>query len=71
MVTNLPPLLFEQWLEVVNIIYSFQFDNADENVSWKWSNKGKFTTKSVYNHLTSGGYDRNFKHAYMEGQNPI
>lgn len=60
----LAPWLFEQWLEMVNSVYNFQFDNSDDKISWKWSSKGKYRTKSVYNHLSNDGQDRSFKHIW-------
>jgi hypothetical protein len=44
----LPAWLFEQWLEMVNLIYNCQFENINDSMIWKWSNKCKFTTKTVY-----------------------
>jgi hypothetical protein len=31
---------------------------------WKWTKSGKFSVKSVYNHLCSNGIDRTFKHLW-------
>jgi hypothetical protein len=60
----LPSWLFEQWLEMVDQIYSFQFENANDSVAWNWSSKGKFTTKSIYNHLSNGVQGKKFQHIW-------
>jgi hypothetical protein len=31
---------------------------------WKWTKSGKFTVKSVYNHLCGAGLERSFKHLW-------
>jgi hypothetical protein len=32
--------------------YFFQFQNEEDIAKWKWCGKGKYTTKSMYDHLT-------------------
>ena len=44
--------------------FSFQFVNMDDIVSWKWSSKKVFTTKSVYDHLTPGPRGGCFSHIW-------
>jgi hypothetical protein len=32
----LPPFLFEQWVSIVNLAFQFNFQNANDVISWKW-----------------------------------
>lgn len=48
-------------MEVINLVYSFSYDDQDDTITWKWVRSGKFTSKSVYEWLTKGeigGYPR-------------
>jgi hypothetical protein len=38
-------------------------DEHDKPV-WKWTKGGKFSVKSVYNHLCGNGLDKSFKHLW-------
>jgi hypothetical protein len=60
----LPPFLFDQWLEIVNSTYNFNYKTKDDWVSWRWGGKNKYTTKSVYEHLTEHDQGYNFKHIW-------
>jgi hypothetical protein len=48
----LPLIFFEQWLSIIDKIYNYEFSISNDVIKWKWGGKGKFTTKSVYDHLT-------------------
>jgi len=48
----LPPSMFEEWMEIINATFSFNFKQQPDEISWKWGVKKIFTTKSVYDHLT-------------------
>ena len=48
----LPPILFEEWMGVINDTFSFNFRQQADEIGWKWESKKKFTTKSTYEHLT-------------------
>ena len=61
----LSPILFEQWLGVVDRVYSFPFTNESDRIIWKWNKKsGLFTTKSTYDWLTSGDAGMHFRHIW-------
>ena len=47
----LPPSMFEEWMEIINATFSFNFKQQPDEISWKWGVKKIFTTKSVYDHL--------------------
>jgi hypothetical protein len=32
----LPPVLFKQWVDVVEKAFKFQFHDIDDTVKWKW-----------------------------------
>ena len=48
----LPPSMFEEWMEIINATFSFNFKQQPDEISWKWGVKKIYTTKSVYDHLT-------------------
>jgi hypothetical protein len=58
------PILFDNWLELVNKVFSFQFVNCQDKIKWKWTGNGKFSTKSVYEHISSSGSSGGFKHIW-------
>lgn len=60
----LPPILFEQWVDIVNQVYHFEFKNEEDVVKWKWNGKGIYTTKSICDHPTSGDSGRHFQHIW-------
>ena len=60
----LPPILFENWINILGDVYKFSFDNIDDVVTWKWSKYGFFSTKSMYNHLTSDESGPKFSHIW-------
>ena len=46
-----PPSFFEEWMEIINDTFSFNFSHQPDKISWKWGGNKIFTTKSTYNHL--------------------
>ena len=56
--------LFEEWLGIVEKTYSFNFSSQKDIVTWKWNSKKTFTTKSVYNRLSSGSESNRFNHIW-------
>ena len=60
----LTPLLFEQWMEVINIIYEHAFMNEEDTPIWKWNKSSRFSTKSVYEFLTKEDSGKHFKHIW-------
>jgi hypothetical protein len=60
----LPPPLFEQWMDIVNQVYNFEFKDENDLIKWKWSGKGIYTTKSVYDQLTSGDSGKHFQYIW-------
>ena len=57
------PILFEQWVDVVNLAFSFPFSNEHDVVRWAWHRKG-FTSKSIYDKLTSDDNGCHFGHIW-------
>ena len=57
------PLLFEQWLGVVNQAFSHPFENEQDKIIWKWHAKG-FTSKLVYDKLTTEDDGYHFRHIW-------
>jgi len=43
--------MFEEWIDIINTTFSFNFKQQPDEISWKWGGKKIFTTKSVYDHL--------------------
>ena len=58
----LPPLLFEQWINLLNKVYHHPFMNSKDIPIWKWNKSKMFSTKSVYEHLTKESSRNQFKH---------
>jgi hypothetical protein len=58
----LPPILFNQWLQVIGGIYSYKYENCEDSITWKWGKQ--FTTKSVYDHLTRDDSGHHFQHIW-------
>ena len=57
--------MFEQWIGLVDEVYSFPFANEADKITWKWNMKsGLFTTKSVYNHLSFGEVGLHYRHIW-------
>ena len=50
----LPRVLFEVWVSLINEVYSYPFENTNDEILWKLCKSGKFKTKSVYDMLCSG-----------------
>jgi hypothetical protein len=61
---HLPPFLFDEWLTVVDNVFSYNFENQDDITLWKWNSKNKFTTKLVYEHLSTVGNTKTFCHIW-------
>ena len=60
----LNPLLFEQWMSVVGIVYQHHFEDTKDIPVWKWT-KGKiFSTNSVYEFLTKDDSGLHYKHIW-------
>jgi hypothetical protein len=57
-------MFFEKWLEIINKVYSYGFSINDDVIKWKWGRKGKFTTKSLYDHLTKDDDGFHFQHIW-------
>jgi len=57
----LPPILFDSWLSLVDEVYSYPFDNYNDEISWRLGKDGRFTTRSVYDMLTSDDSGHSFK----------
>ena len=45
----LPPFLFDSWLGLVNEVYTYSFDNTQDEVFWRCNKNGVFSTSSAYN----------------------
>ena len=60
----LTPLLFDEWLTLVDSVFSFTFENQDDIILWRWNTKKSFTTKSVYNHLSSERTTNSYNHIW-------
>lgn len=60
----LPPILFNQWLQVLDRVYSFSLENNRDIPVWKWNKSGSFTTKSVYERLTSNDQGNSYKYIW-------
>ena len=60
----LPPLFFESWMGVIEEVFAHRFENQDDKISWRWSGKKVFTTKSVYEHLTASLRGPKFAHIW-------
>lgn len=60
----LSPLLFHQWLQLLDRLYSFPFENRKDVVAWKWNKSGHFSTKSVYEHITKADKGQGYKHIW-------
>jgi len=60
----LPPFLFEQWISVINQAFSYNFADSKDIITWSWGKGGKFTSKSMYDHLSLDESGSNFKHLW-------
>ena len=60
----LSPILFTSWLDLVNEIYNYPFDNSQDVISWKCNKNGVFSTRSVYDSLTSNDQGISFNHIW-------
>jgi hypothetical protein len=60
----LPPILFENWMNILEQVYGHDFDNAEDVITWKWCKTGTFSSKSMYIHLTSMDVGQKFSHIW-------
>ena len=62
----LPYVLFAEWMNILEKVYSYDFDNTEDIVtsSSRWCNSGMFSTKSVYNDLASNDVGLKFTHIW-------
>ena len=60
----LPPILFTSSLEVVNKVFTFHFENSQDKAKWKWNGNEKFSTRSIYDHISHGTNRASFKHIW-------
>jgi len=60
----LTPILFYQWLGVVNEIYMHNFQNNEDIPRWRWNKNNCFSTKSVYDFLNKDNSGNRFKHVW-------
>ena len=60
----LAPLLFEQWLGIVDTVYHYSFEDENDTPGWKWNKNGLFSTKSVYEFLTKEESSNEYKHIW-------
>ena len=60
----LTPILFYQWLGVVNEIYMHNFQNNEDIPLWRWNKNNRFSTKSVYDILTRENSRNRFKNVW-------
>ena len=60
----LSPLLFEEWIRQLEQVFSFQFCNQEDIILWKWNCRKKFTTRSVYDYLSSEGTPNSYNHIW-------
>ena len=58
------PLFFEEWIRMLEQVFAFQFDNKEDIILWKWNPKKMFTTRSVYDHLSSEGSTNSYNHIW-------
>jgi len=61
---RLPPILFSSWVDMMNDIFSFHFENSPDKIGWRWNRNGKFSTKSVYEHISHRSCRGDFKHIW-------
>ena len=60
----LSPILFTSWLDLVNDIYNYPFDNSQDVISWKCNKNSVFSTRSMYDSLTSNDQGISFNHIW-------
>jgi len=58
------PLLFDQWLGVVDDVYHHSFEDSKDILVWKWNKNNLFSTKSVYEFQTKEDSRKHFKHIW-------
>ena len=60
----LSPILFNSWVDLVDTVYSYSFTNSKDAVTWKKSKIGSFSSRSVYDSLTSSDQGQPFLHIW-------
>jgi hypothetical protein len=60
----LTPDLGHQVHGLLHIVRQTVLSHEKDKLCWKWTKSGKFTVKSMYNHLCRNSMDRSFKHLW-------
>ena len=60
----LPVTLFGPWVSLIDEVYSYPFENEEDKISWKMHKSGGFSTRSVYDLMTSGDTGHPFSHIW-------
>jgi len=60
----LTPLLFAEWLGIINDVYQYPFENSRDISLWDWNKNNTFSSKSVYEALTKENSRKRFKHIW-------
>jgi len=60
----LTPLLFAEWLGIINDVYQYPFENSRDIPRWDWNKNNTFSSKSVYEALTKENSRKRFKHIW-------
>jgi len=60
----LPVTLFGPWVSLIDEVYSYPFENEEDTISWKMHKSGGFSTRSVYDLMTSGDTGHPFSHIW-------
>ncbi|XP_071680257.1 uncharacterized protein [Lolium perenne] len=58
------PDLAHQVHGLLHIVRQTTLSHEKDKSCWKWTKSGKFTVKSMYNHLCRNSMDRSFKHLW-------
>jgi len=56
--------LFGPWVSLIDEVYSYPFENEEDKISWKMHKSGGFSTRSVYDLMTSGDTGHPFSHIW-------
>jgi len=59
-----PPYCLRNGWHFWKKVFSYNFENQEDIVLWKWCSKKTFTTKSVYDHLSEEGNTNTFSHIW-------
>jgi len=58
----LNPILFEQWLTIVDSVYNHDFETGKDVPMWRWTKSKCFSPKSLCDLLTKEDTCKSFKH---------